>query len=310
MAPRVERDAAFFFPHGVAFALVTRMSSPIPLQHALPRAWHVLRDSVHTAAGISGIFLSQFDLRRAAVSLTILVFATSAISRSAEMSPGSALLAFGVAAAVRHGFAFASFSRNGIAARLKARLGSELGLSVHESAAILLLFAQRLSFLQLLLATANAPSSALDEALVSSGMALVALGVAVSVWATRIIGVDRYYYSDLFGGPTHVRLERRGPYALFTNPIYGVGQLAAYGAALIVLSPIGIWAAVLNQVLLYVFNAAVEQPHVRAGALDTALCNSLSRTVLDPPPLLDAGPGRRSLPPRRVRVRSGNASAE
>jgi protein-S-isoprenylcysteine O-methyltransferase Ste14 len=281
------------------------MSFPIPLQHAWPKAWHVFSESVQTAAGMSGVFLTQLDPRRVAVSVTILVFATTAISRGAEMTPGSALLAFGVAAAARHAFAFASFKRNGIAAMLQARLGSGLGFSVYESVAALLLFAQRLSFVQLLLATANAPAGATDMALASSGTALLVLGVFVSVWATRIIGVDRYYYRDLFGGPTHVSLERRGPYALCTNPIYGVGQLAAYGAALMVLSPMGIWAAALNQVALYVFNATVEQPHLRAAALDTALCDSLSRTVLDTPRAADAG--RRSLPPRKVRVR-GDAS--
>jgi protein-S-isoprenylcysteine O-methyltransferase Ste14 len=197
---------------------------------------------------------------------------------------------------------------------LKARLGSELGFSVYESAMALLLLAQRVSFVHLLLATSNAPPGALGALLVSSGAALVALGVGVSVWATRIIGVDTYYYRDLFAGPRHVNLELRGPYAVLANPIYGVGQLAAYGAALMLGSPLGILAAALNQVALYAFNVVVERPHLNAAArisIDSALLrDTLSHALLDststpaPAPVIGAD-RRRALPPRRIRRGAG-----
>jgi protein-S-isoprenylcysteine O-methyltransferase Ste14 len=269
----------------------------------------MLWENAQTAAGISGVFLTRLNPQRAAVSLTALLFATWSLGRDAELTPGLALLAFGVAMVARHAFAFWSFTPDGIASRLKARLGSELGFSAYESAMVLLLLAQRLSFLRLLLATSNVPSGALDAALVSSGAALAALGVVVNVWATRIIGLDTYYYRDLFSGPRHVNLELRGPYAVLANPIYGVGQLAPYGAALALLSPIGLLAAALNQIALYAFNAMVEQPHLNAAnriSIDSVLRDALSRTLLEPRSTLEAAPAlgsdrRPALPPRRSR---------
>jgi protein-S-isoprenylcysteine O-methyltransferase Ste14 len=285
------------------------MYLPIRLQHSGSRAWHLLCESAHAAAGISGIHLTRVNPQRAVVSLTVLLFATWSLGREASATPGSALLAFVVASAARHAFSFWSFTPNGIAPMLKARLGSELGFSIYESAMALLLLAQRVSFVHLLLATSNAPPGALGALLVSSGAALVALGVGVSVWATRIIGLDTYYYRDLFAGPRHVNLELRGPYALLANPIYGVGQLAAYGTALMLGSPLGILAAALNQVALYAFNVVVERPHLNAAArisIDSALRDTLSHTLLDstsapaPAPVLGAD-RRRALPPRRIR---------
>jgi hypothetical protein len=286
------------------------MYLPIRLQVSGSRAWHLLCESAQIAAGISGIHLTRLNPQRVAVSLTVLLFATWSLGRDAEATAASALLAFTVALVARHAFSFWSFTPNGIAPMLKARLGSELGFSIYESAMALLLLAQRLSFVHLLLATSNAPSGVLGASLVSSGAALVALGVGVTVWATRIIGLDTYYYGDLFAGPRHVKLELRGPYALLANPIYGVGQLAAYGAALMLVSPLGVLAASLNQIALYAFNAMVERPHLNAATIDSALRDTLSHTLLDSRGAPDPAPVSsterpRALPPRRIRYGAG-----
>jgi protein-S-isoprenylcysteine O-methyltransferase Ste14 len=281
------------------------MYLPVRLQTSFPRALHVLLESAQAAAGVCGIFLTQLTPWRVAVSVTVLFFATLSLGRAADETPAFVSMTFGFALAARHAFAFASFGDKGIAPLLKARLGSELGFSIYESVMALLIFAQRLSFVRLILATAHTPTGALGTALVSSGAAFILLGVGVSVWATRIIGLDNYHYRDLYSGPSHVNLELRGPYAIFANPLYGVGQLAAHGAALMLLSPIGVLAATLHQLMLYAFNARVEQPHLRAAArisVDTAL---LSRSLFDATPLVDARPVAPAVPPRRSRARDG-----
>jgi hypothetical protein len=82
----------------------------------------------------------------------------------------------------------------------------------------------------------------------------------------------------------HVDLEFRGPYAVLADPIYGLGQLAAYGSALALASPIGLLAAALNQIGLYAFNAMVERPHSSAAShisTEWSLRDELSHTVLD-----------------------------
>jgi protein-S-isoprenylcysteine O-methyltransferase Ste14 len=269
----------------------------------LPRPLYALSEGAKTAAGMSGVFLDHLTPQRVGVSLTVLLFATLSLARGLDEAPEFAVVAFAVALIARHAFAFASFTPNGIAPTLKARLGSELGCSIHEALMALLIFAQRLSFIRLLLATANDPSDSLGSGLISCGAGLFALGVGVSVWATRIIGLEAYYYRDLCGGPRYVRRERRGPYALLANPLYGVGQLAAYGAALMLLSPIGVLAVSAHQAALYAFNAVVEQPQLRAAATDSALRETLSRTLLDPARAVPERLRRPALPPRKARPR-------
>jgi hypothetical protein len=127
--------------------------------------------------------------------------------------------------------------------------------------------------------------------------------VGVSIWATKIVGLDTYHYRDLFMGPRYMSVELRGPYAFLGNPMYGLGQLAAYGAALLALSPIGLVAAALNQVTLYLFNDTVEQPQLRLARgvfMESQLRYALARTWLDDP---RSEPNRRrsSPPPPRVR---------
>jgi protein-S-isoprenylcysteine O-methyltransferase Ste14 len=243
-------------------------------------------DGVQAAAGMSGVFLTQLTPWRIGVSLIALSFAALSLGRGVDDTAGAALLAFAAASIARHAFTFASFTENGIAPVLKRRLGSELGFSIYEAVLTLLVFAQRLSFLRLLFATAHEPSDDLSVALVWSGAGFCALGVATSIWATRVIGLDTYYYRDLYSGPRHVSFEYRGPYALLANPLYGVGQLAAYGAALMMLSPIGLLAASAHQLALYAFNAAIEQPHLRAASrisIDGELAANLSSTMRDSP---------------------------
>jgi protein-S-isoprenylcysteine O-methyltransferase Ste14 len=132
---------------------------------------------------------------------------------------------------------------------------------------------------------------------------MLVVGLVLSIWATRVIGLDTYHYRDLFMGPQHVSVELRGPYAFLRNPIYGWGQLYAYGAALLALSPLGLVAAALNQVTLYLFNDSVEQPRLRAAtavSVERQLRYALSRTLLDDPGSA-LQPRRPSRPPARIR---------
>ena len=281
------------------------MYLPLRLQHPLPRARHVLSETVQTAAGMCGIFLTQLTPLRVMVSLAVALLATFFLGTDLAFTPNAALLVFGAALAARYAFLFVSFTRDGIAPRLKARLGGELGFSVYEAVTALLVLGQRLAFFWLLLATASAPSGASGMAVASLGAFLLVIGVAVSVWATRVIGLDTYYYRDLFMGPRHVTLELKGPYAWSSNPLYGMGQLAAYGAALMALSPVGVLAVTLNQVTLYAFNALIEQPHLNDAArlsIDTELRDNLSRTMTERGGASVGG--RHSLPPRKRRIRS------
>jgi protein-S-isoprenylcysteine O-methyltransferase Ste14 len=178
---------------------------------------------------------------------------------------GSAVGCFAAALTLRFGFLFASFVPAGVAARLQAHFGPERGQTMYAAVLDLLLFAQRLSFVALVCAAAHAPGGVVGAALVAFGLPLVAVGVAASLWATLVVGLDAYHYRDLFTGSRSARLECDGPYALCRNPMYTLGPLAGYGLALMALSPIALVAAGLNQALLFAFNELIEQPRLRAA---------------------------------------------
>jgi len=279
------------------------MDFPIRMQHSLPRAWHVLTESAQTAAGMSGLAFPRRQPLRALLSFALLAIGVSWYDWADDLSGRTAIACFVLLFGLRYAYLFASFSPDGIAPWLKARLGSERAFSLHESVLAVLLFAQRASFLTLLYVTARPASGPVGTVVVSLGALLTVVGLGVSLWATRVVGIDTYHYRDLFMGPQHMSVELRGPYAFLRNPMYGAGQLAAYGLALLALSPIGLVAAALNQVTLYLFNDSVEQPRLRAATsifMETQLRYALSRTLVDDP-RSDWQRGRSSRPPARIR---------
>ena len=99
------------------------------------------------------------------------------------------------------------------------------------------------------------------------GAALAGLGFGVKIWSTRILGLDGYYYRDMFlaararGGKAE--LVSHGPYRWVDNPMYGVGNLAAYGAALMHRSLAGLVVAAVAQACIYAFYFRYELPFVR-----------------------------------------------
>ena len=90
------------------------------------------------------------------------------------------------------------------------------------------------------------------------------ISTVTKVWATLLVGMDVYYYRDMFldeagdGG-----LVTTGPYSLFSNPMYGVGNLSVYGAAIEAGSLEGLLVALLFQGSIYLFYGMVERPFIR-----------------------------------------------
>jgi protein-S-isoprenylcysteine O-methyltransferase Ste14 len=217
------------------------------------------------AARLSGLQLKREQPVRALASFTIFISGLLWLCVPERASTGSAVACFVAALALRFGFLFASFVPAGIAARFQAHFGKERGHVMYAAVLDLLLFAQRMSFVALVFATAQTPDGVMGAALAALGLPLVGVGATVSIWAALVIGVDAYHYRDLFTGSRSTRLECGGPYALCRNPMYTLGPLAGYGLALMALSPIALLAAGLNQALLFAFNELIEQPRLRSA---------------------------------------------
>lgn len=258
---------------------------------------------------MSGIFLTRPSTLRRIVSTCVILSFGALLVIAPRIDTALAMALFGSALTVRYGVLFTSFRDGGIAPQLIRRFGREDGFAIYEALSALLLAAQRLAFIALLLASST-EVSAWGPVWSSCGAVLIVLGVAMSVWATHVAGVDTYYYRDLFMGPRHVSLEQDGPYSFFSNPMYGVGQLAVYGVAMMFGSLEGVVAAAVNQAASYAFAGLVERPHLRAAtrlSVDTEVQEALARSEMimsSAPPALD-GLGRpRRPPPRKLRARA------
>lgn len=283
--------------------------SPPPLQLQPPRGADAVYQVFQTLSGMSGIFLTRPSALRRIISTIIILSFGALLVLEPRIDVALAMALFGSALTVRYAVLFTSFRGGGIAPALNRRFGREHGFAVYEALSALLIAAQRLAFIALLFASSG-EGGAWGSVWSSCGAVLVVLGVAMSVWATHVAGLDTYYYRDLFMGPRHVSLEHDGPYSFFSNPMYGVGQLAAYGFAMLFGSLEGVVAAALNQAASYAFAGLVERPHLRAAtrlSVDTEVQEALARSEMvlsSPLPVRDSGGGSRRPPPRKLRARS------
>jgi protein-S-isoprenylcysteine O-methyltransferase Ste14 len=227
-----------------------------------------LRQWAIALLAMSGIFVTRLTPLR--VATTGVVLAASALLAWSGFQPGleASLWWFGAGYLVRYAFLFGSFGERGLAAWLKRRWGLRTGFDVYESLTALQFFGRALTFSWLLEASRH-PASSLGGlqggAVVAAGLSLAAAGMAVNLWATRVVGLSTYFYGDLFlgdDGPAPV-LVAAGPYRYLENPMYGLGQLGGYGIALAAFSPACLAATLFNQATMYLFNWLVEQPHLR-----------------------------------------------
>jgi hypothetical protein len=225
----------------------------------------VLSVFVQLSAGMFGLFLTKLTPLRVGVSAACVLVWLALAALGFHPTLGLALLVFVTLYVWRFAFLFFSFVPGGFAPWLTGRYGSERGYAIYEAVTAAFFFFRTLSFIWLLDATYMPATSAAEGLFVAIGAIWLAVGVLINLWAVQTVGLGSYYYRDLFLGERQLDFKREGPYELMDNPMYGLGQLAAYGAALIALSPIGVFAVALNQLTLYAFNWLIEQPHVRAA---------------------------------------------
>jgi hypothetical protein len=92
------------------------------------------------------------------------------------------------------------------------------------------------------------------------GSPLVVLGLGIKAWAHRTLGEGGYWWKGSFLPDPGEHRVASGPYRWFHNPMYTVGYLHAYGAALILGSLPGALAALTAQVLILSMNHLAERP--------------------------------------------------
>ena len=107
------------------------------------------------------------------------------------------------------------------------------------------------------------------------GVALLAVGLVVKTWATMLVGLDVYYWKDMFLARPVGPFVTRGPYRWLRNPMYGVGWLHSYGVAVLYRSWLGLLAVAFFHASIYTFHLLLERPFV---------ARTYGRVVAEPAP--------------------------
>ena len=144
------------------------------------------------------------------------------------------------------------------------RYGEERGFRIAEAWLTLVFFHNGASTSLMVSAAAGQGLEAVSTWICQvGGIALSCVGLPVKIWATMIVGIDTYYYRDLFLRRSEGEFKAQGPYKVFANPMYGVGHLHGYGTALMAASLPALVIVGINQALVWLFYLTVERPHVR-----------------------------------------------
>lgn len=89
------------------------------------------------------------------------------------------------------------------------------------------------------------------------------IGFGIKFWATWVIGIDVYYYKDLFYEKSHGEWTESGPYKWIKNPMYGVGYLHSYCLGIMFSSNFGLIYALICNLSIFIFYFLVESPFIK-----------------------------------------------
>ncbi len=95
------------------------------------------------------------------------------------------------------------------------------------------------------------------------GIIFIVVGSGSKIWAVWLVGIDTYYYKDMFLAEHMPRSStenyvKKGIYRYFKNPMYGIGNLHGYGVALMYRSVEGLACALAFQASIYIFYYFIE----------------------------------------------------
>ena len=215
----------------------------------------------------SGIRIDSINLSRI-TALIVIIAGYTFHHLFAEHWSYQAILCYFVALfLLRYLYLFGGFGKSGFSKTMIAKQGESKAWDRYELITSILFFQRGLCFG--LLIQVSKGSLAAWEAIgpiwcIGAGIAFIAVGLWINVSSCQVIGIDTYFYKDLFLGRSVGGFKIEGPYKYFRNPMYGIGQLSAYGAALMAGSAIGLLATLANQVIMYIFYYRVERPHIRS----------------------------------------------
>lgn len=110
----------------------------------------------------------------------------------------------------------------------------------------------------------NILSNIPEELLLIIVVVIFCTGFIVKMWSAWVVGIDIYYWKDMFLGRKICEFVCCGPYRFLSNPMYGIGQLQGYAIAILNGSIPGLIVVLINQCLVFSFYFIMEKKFIKA----------------------------------------------
>jgi protein-S-isoprenylcysteine O-methyltransferase Ste14 len=219
---------------------------------------------VSLSLAISG-FVPGYATALRTVVMTLIFFFSIHLINEGGLTTLAAAVIFCCSTAVYIGFIYLVLPENGWRHWFIRRFGSEKkGSLAYEALLSLLFFINGTGLGYVNVAFAHSlPVREEDSVMRTVAVVLFVTGWVVKIWATKVVGVDIYYWKDMFYGRKISPFVAEGPYKFINNPMYGIGQLQTYATALWYASLPGLAAALIYQLLVFSFYHFQEKKFIQ-----------------------------------------------
>lgn len=226
-----------------------------------PESYNKILDNLKKLLNLIELTLSMsgFVVKHATVLRTVVMaiafFFSIYLANLPDINPVFALLFFVITTAAYVGFLYTVLPKHGLRHWFVKRFGGEKeGYLAYEAVLGFLFFISGAAVGIVSVAFKDTiPLQIGNEIIRPVAAVLFVLGWGIKLWATKVTGVDIYYWKDMFLGRQIRPFVVEGPYRYFNNPMYGIGQLQAYATALWYQSLTGLFAALIYQLLVFSF---------------------------------------------------------
>lgn len=213
---------------------------------------------------ISGFVPGHATVLRTIV-MTVTFFFSIHLVNSNQVNPAYAIAFYVFSTAAYIGFLYMVLPENGLRHWFMKRFGGEKrGYLAYEAAVAFLFFISGTAIGYISVAFDHTIPFTVDYAVIRPvSLLLFVVGWVVKIWAAKVVGVDIYYWKDMFYGRRISGFVAEGPYKYINNPMYGLGQLQTYATALWYLSLHGLIAALVYQMAIFSFYHLQEKKFIR-----------------------------------------------
>ena len=179
-------------------------------------------------------------------------------------SPVFAVAFFLISTTAYIAFLYIVLPERGLRLWLIRKFGEEEGFLTYEAILSFLFFINGTSIGYISVVFKNSLPFAVDPGILQPfAAAMFLIGWGIKLWAAKVVGVDIYYWKDMFYGRKIAEFVEEGPYKFINNPMYGLGQLQTYATALWYLSLPGLIAAAINQIAVFSFYHLQEKKFIK-----------------------------------------------